>query len=323
MHRLFALLIPAILALQGCGGGKPKAMTPEETVKNFAQAMAEKKPGQLWDMLPETYQTDINAVVAAAASKSDPDMHSKGAEIFGKLVNVLKNKKEYILALPMLQQIPNVDPAKVAANYDSIVGILSTIQSSDLMSLDAMRNADVGKFLKGPGTTLASQVASVVEAFGGDEAKTAMTAFKNLQAKVTKSDEASATLEVTFDGKTKPVELTKVGDRWVPTKMASEWSSTIAEAKANIEKADPAANKMQVMGMMGAVSSILEQLEKAESQEQFHQMLMSSVGPMMGGMGSPDPMDAPSGSMPGMEDAMPAIPDATVPDPAMPAPVAE
>jgi hypothetical protein len=299
-------------------------MTPEETVKSFAQAMTEKKPGQLWDMLPETYQADINAVVSTAASKSDPDMHNKGALIFAKLVNVLKNKKEYILALPMLQQIPNVDPAKVAANYDTVVGILSTIQSSDLMNLDAMKKADVGKFLKGPGTTLASQLSTVIEAFGSEEAKTAIAAFNNIQTKVTKSDETGATLEVTFDGETKPVELTKVGDRWVPAKMASEWPSTIAEAKANIEKADPAVNKLQVLGMMGAVSTILEQLEKAESQEQFNQMLMSSIGPFIGGMGAPDPMDAaPSGMMPGMEEAMPAIPDATMPVPAMPAPVNE
>jgi hypothetical protein len=277
------ILIALAAALAGCGG-KPKTMSADQTVKTFAQAMAEQKPGVVWELLPPSYQNDINSVVSEAAAKADPDLHSKGTEVFGKLVGVLKDKKPFILGLPMLQQIPNVDPAKLTANYDSLVSILETIKSSELNDLNAMKKADVGKFLKGPGTTVMGQIGGVAQAFGGEQVSKQISAFNTVQTKVTSESGTSTKMEVTYDGKTKPVELVLVEERWVPAEMANEWSKQIASAKEDIAKTDPAANKLQVLGMMGGATAVLDQLAKAQTQEEFTQMLMSGLGPIMGGM---------------------------------------
>ncbi len=273
--------VAAAVMLAACG--KPKAMTPEQTVQSFSQAVADRKPAAIWELLPPSYQADVNGLVVAAADKSDPDLHAKGSEVFSKLVAVLKTKKEFVLGLPMLAAIPNADAPKLAANYDSVVAILEAIHSSDLSNLDAMKKFDTAKFLKGPGTTIAEKAGALAEAFGGEEAAKEMAAFSNVQIKTTKQEAAAASLEVTRNGETTPLEMVKIEDRWIPAEMASDWSSTMTEAKAGIAKTSPAENKLQVLGMMGAITAVLDQLEKAQSQDEFNQLIMSSVGPFMGG----------------------------------------
>lgn len=272
------ILAASLLTLAGCG---KKPAGPDETAKTFAKGISDKQPEVIWELLPATYQTDLNGLVAAAAAKTDPDLHAKSVETLKRLVTVLKSKKEYILGSPMLKEVPNVNQAELQKNYDSAVGMIDTLVSSDLSNLDKMKKPDLGNFLKVTGGKLMAQAAAVSAATPGDEMNKELAKLSQLQAKVLSQTDTTAEMDVTVDGKTEKVKLTKVEDKWVPDEMAKEWSEKMAEARKGIEGMNMSEGKMQILAMLGAASTVLEQLEKAKSQEEFDQALTSSLQGMM------------------------------------------
>lgn len=273
------ILAASLLTLAGCG--KPKPAGPDETAKTFAKGISDKKPEVIWELLPASYQTDLNGLVAAAAAKTDPDLHAKTVETLKRLVTVLKTKKEYILGSPMLKEVPNINQAELQKNYDSAVGMIDTLVASDLSNLDKMKKPDLGNFLKETGGKLMAQAAAVSAATPDDEMNKELAKLSQLQAKVLTQTDTTAEMDVTVDGKTEKVKLTKVEDKWVPDDMAKEWAEKMAEARKGVDGMKMAEGKMQILAMLGAASTVLEQLEKTKSQEEFDQLLTSSLQGMM------------------------------------------
>jgi hypothetical protein len=289
MNKLPAfLLLPALFFLTGCGGGAPKpAATADAAVMQVVDSLKSNQPEGFWNMLPASYQTQANEVLHDFANKMPPAMYDQGAGLLVKLEKVLTTKKDLILANPMLEQVP-VD---VSANYDHVVAMLSAVTSSDLMSVDKLKSADIGSLMSSIGGEMmeaASKIEVDQSAATGDmqEALEFKKKLDSVKAELVSEEGDTAVVRITAEGEDpEEVEFVKVEGKWIPTELAEGWSEMITEAQAGVAEINITPEMAsQAQMMMGMAGGVLDQLQQAQTQEELQQIIGGLMGMMMGGM---------------------------------------
>ena len=260
------------------------APSAEEAVAEVCKGLGQANARVVWDALPASYQEDVAFLVHTGATKIDPALWRKTFELGQKLVDILKTKKEWILANPMLQQAGPERLEPIKAGYDDAVGMLALLVNSELADLDKVKKLDIGKFAGGTGSKLIKRVMALQQAVGSDDGP---ELAKLADAKVTQIDLAGgvATLKLQMpdgDGVHEEVEqFVQVGDKWVPQKMAAGWQAGIADAKAKLLAMDPKpdpAKTQQQLAMLNMVGAQLDLLAQTETAEQFNGQLGAIMG---------------------------------------------
>ena len=239
-------------------------------------------------MLPTSYQTQLTEVKNEFATKMDVQLWNNGADLVSKLHGVLANKKDLLLASPMLESVPMKED--ISANYDQLVAILGAVVESDLATLEGVASLDIGDFLRSTGSELmaASSKISISETSKKPMGMNSMlkTPGKLLttQAELVSSEGDSAVVKITAqDEEPEEVTFVKVEGKWIPEDLAKEFPKMIAEMRKNIGEIEipPEAKAKAQMGMT-MVSGVLDQVSAAKTQEELQGALM---GLMMMGMG--------------------------------------
>ena len=66
-----------------------------------------------------------------------------------------------------------------------------------------------------------------------------ISAYSGVSVKALESTDTTATLEMTGpEGDVETEEFVKVEDRWVPAEMATDWTTSMADAQAQLEAMD-------------------------------------------------------------------------------------
>jgi hypothetical protein len=293
-----ALLITAV----GCGSKNAPPATPEGAVLNVSKGLSEDKPEVLWQALPESYQKDVNDLIATAAKGADPDVYNQSFGIAKKIVQVLQKKKDLIITHPMLAQ---ANPQQLAQNWDSIVNVVSLIVNSDLSDLNKVKTLDVEKVLSTTGSQLMKSIPELSklspEKF---DFKAKMASVKATQVK-TEGDTVIVKLEM--DGEPpKEDSFKKVEGKWIFKDIADNWKANVAKAKTDLEKAISASksqNKELTLSQLKMIDGVLDQILAAKTAEEFNKAVqggMMAVGgliaPLMGGpkAGGAPPAPAPA-----------------------------
>jgi hypothetical protein len=282
------LSVCACLILTGCGGGASKpAATADAAVMQAVSSMQDNDPSAAWDMLPASYQEQANGLMHEFAGKIPADLYDSSANLLVKLEKVLSSKKDLILANPQLKSVP-VDVSK---NYDDAVAMLGILTSSDLMSAEKMKSADIGKMMSTTGAKLMKK-ASEVEI--DDSVKTDdMSDMLEMQAKLASvkaelvSEEGdTAVVKITAkDEDPEEIDFVRIEGKWIPKDLAEGWSEMITEAKAGIAEINITPEQAAQANMMiGMVNGLLDQIQAAKTQEELMQAVGGAMGMMMGGM---------------------------------------
>lgn len=306
MHWLLLVLIPALVL--GCtksddkktepgkGGTTASPIAgakPDQTVEYVAKALAESRPVAAWQALPASYQTDVQNLIREFAGKMDKEVWDKGFIIAGKIVKVLKEKKQFILEHPeVAKTLPGADKKKLSDNLDAVVGLLETIVMSEISKHDELKKADVERFLSGTGAKLMSQIEGLSQivdpaAFGPEGPiylATVTTQFKGLPAKlrsvkatVVKMEGTQATVRIEVrDEKPVDVPFIQVDGKWVPKELADDWPKMLAEAKGvlgMIPAEELAKAKPEILKTMNMVEEKVDLLLKAKTQEEFNKVV--------------------------------------------------
>jgi hypothetical protein len=291
--RRITALIAITLALgfvASCGGTtKAKPRTADETVTWVAQGLANEQPGVIWEAMPPSYQADVTSLVHEFANSMDPEVYNKVFAVAGKIVDVLKNKRDVILASSMFEQA-QVDPEKASQNWDNVVGIFDSLVSSDLADLEKLKTADPGDLLSSTGSAMMQHAAAASKMSEDDPyAKEFKAKVAAMQVEVLESTESTATLRITVpDEEPEEMQMVRVEEKWVPKDMADEWSGAIAEARTKIAELggeEFQQNKMQAMMGLGMVEAMVDQVATIESPEELDQMLQGMMGNLLGGLG--------------------------------------
>jgi hypothetical protein len=240
--------------------------------------------------MPTSYQTDINAIAQLAGSKVDPEIYDKSFGLFGRFAEVADKQKSFILNTKLGGELAAEQIAEIEAAWPSIIGFIQTIVTSSISSSAGLRAFDGQGFSE---QTLPAlfKYSNDLAAISKEENPFGSLEFDRL--KTIENADTAAVIEITFtNGDVETEDFIKVENRWVPTEMATNWSTQIADTKKKLEaisSEEIAKNKPQLMGMITMLDGILKQLEKAETQEQFDQALRGAMMPIgmliMQGMG--------------------------------------
>jgi len=291
-------LTAGALLLTGCGKKAEEAATvtipdaPDNAIQTVITEFAKGNGGILWQAMPASYQSDVNTLAQLAGSKIDPELYDSSFATIARLAEVIDQQQVLILNSSVMQGRSAEEMAELEAALPSIVGLLGAITSSELASSTGLLNFNGQDFFD----TTVSQFTQYAETLGqlaGEESM--LSNYMNTVVTGVEADDLQATLLTTVPGK-EPLEqvFTKVEQRWVPSEMASDWSSEIAEAKAELDATfieDMAAQKPQIMSVLAMIDGVLAQIAAAENQQQFDQSLQGAilmmVGPGWGGSDAP------------------------------------
>ena len=274
---------------------EPKGATPlaaDATVMAAARAVTDQQPQLLWTLLPAKYQDDVKSVIAEVGAKADPDLWAKTFQVFGKFVQVAKEKKEFILAHPLLAAGPvagNKDT--IVKGWDDVVALLEIVITSEIGTADGMKTLDPEKFLAGTGQKVIDQLTRLADLLGPPAAGGQLDKLKSLKATLVSTEGDLATVKIEAAGEP-PIEarFKLVDGKWLPEPMVMPWDENIAKAKASLAAVDPAAQKAQGMAVLTMVEGVLDQLLAAKDQESFDTVINSVTSMVSAFMPKPGAM---------------------------------
>lgn len=283
----------------------PAAVSPDAYVNDVLHSFASGDATKLWDALPAKYQSDVKSIVAEFAGKVDADLWNKGFALLGKTAKVLKEKKQYVLGSQIAGAFAPPDAKEaVSKNWDSIVGMLETVATSDIKTIDGLKSVDIGKFVSTTGNALLSGGMKAAEA-ANPQAKAELERVRKAEVKLVKTEGDTATLSMVDEsGAPKEKVFKKVDGKWLPAEMVAAWDKGVADIKTDMASvAIPPEQKAQAMGGIAMVESTIDQLAAAKDQAEFDKVLagiFTMFAPMMGPGGA-----APGGPAPGAPGLVP------------------
>jgi hypothetical protein len=225
-------------------------------------------------------------LVHTSAENMDAELWNAGASIAKKAVQVLQQKKEFILAHPDLAQAP-VDTAAITQNWDPLVDVLATIVNSELADLEKLKTFDMGAFLDGTGKTLGEKMVAIAKAAGDQDLPVAgfpavpvdaqaLSGIADAKISTVKTDGDTATIRIEKDGEFEEHELVRVEGKWLPKEMVEKWDESIASAKlamSTVMGVGLQENKEQALAGMTMVGLVLNGLLATQTQEEFNQAI--------------------------------------------------
>jgi hypothetical protein len=309
-HNIFfpcAAMVALLLTAYGAGVSSTEVTMPDEpsaAIQTIADEMIAGNCSILWRAMPASYQADVNAIAQLAGAKVDPEVYDKSFSLLGRLAEVADKQKSYIINTKLGGEKSAEQLAKSEAAWPSIIGFVQAITTSSISSSAGLRAFD--------GQVFSEQILSALFKYTKDLAVLSCeeNPCDDLEFDILKtieSTDTTASLEMTFaDGDVMTEEFTKVENRWVPSEVATNWSTAMADAKAQLE-AIPfevmAKKKLQIIGIITKVDGILTQLDSAQTQGQFDLALQGAMMPIAigmlmmqgkgGGMGAPAVPTAP------------------------------
>jgi hypothetical protein len=295
-HKIFpscATILALIFTACDAGVSSTEFTIPDEpsaAIQKIADEMLVGNCSILWHAMPSSYQADVNAIAKLAGAKVDPEIYDKSFGLVGRFAQIADKQKSFILNTKLGGELAAEQIAEIEAAWPSIIGFIQTIVSSSISSSAGLRAFDGQGFSE---QTLPAlfKYSNDLAAISKEENPFGSLEFNRL--KTIENADTAAVIEITFtNGDVETEDFIKVENRWVPTEMATNWSTQIADTKKKLEaisSEEIAKNKPQLMGMITMLDGILTQLEKAETQEQFDQALRGAMMPIgmliMQGMG--------------------------------------
>ncbi|MGJ8655740.1 MAG: hypothetical protein ACSHX6_04745 [Akkermansiaceae bacterium] len=281
---LFASLAAGSLLFTSCGdkkadtGVEKSNLAANEAVENWKIDVTEGNVASLWDSFPGSYQSDVSGIVHGFGEKVDAEVYNKAMETVSAATKLLADKKSIILELAK-ESAPKSEADKVAkleASYDSVVGLLNAIATSDAKDVDGLKKLDMAKFLGG--LQEHTKELTSLSTLADDDMD--FEKFKAMTATLVSESGDAAEVEVALDDDKETVKLVKKEDRWIPEDMAKDWPKMIEEANGaigEIAEMKPV-QKAQIMAALNMAQASIKELEGAKTKEE----LQSKVGEIMG-----------------------------------------
>lgn len=291
--RITLFALPAILLLNGCGGGgstPAPAATADSAVMQVVDGLNANKADAPWHMLPASYQAELHAVKDTFTSKMDAELYDAGAGVVSKLASVLAAKKDLLLASPMTKGIPM--GTDLSANYDQLVAILSTLAASDAATLEGLKNAEIGNLLANAGSDMMKTISTMKisreskKPMGMNRMLKAPAKVLAMKAELVSENGDNAVVKLSTEGETpKELPFVNVEGKWIPKEMAEEFPEGLAEMKKSVEAMEiTAQQKAQAMMGITMINGVLDQINAAKTQEELQAALGGLMGMAMQGM---------------------------------------
>ena len=278
---LAALLATAVVVSSCAAAGLPQS--PDGAVHNVVRGLAANHPEVMWQALPASYQSDINGLVRDFADQMDPEVWNRSFGVFSKATQVLSEKKEFILANPLVAQ-QLLEKPEIEQNWDGIVDLLNIVAASQISTLDQLGDLDIEDFLANTVGEVMAQ-AEVLAALSSENPRKELDKLQKLSVNLISNDGSVAVLEIGDDGEElRQVAFTQVEGKWIPREMAQEWHTTIEHARselAEVSNQELLQNKEAILGSLTMTEGALDGMLAAQDINQFNMALQSLIGAVM------------------------------------------
>lgn len=290
---------------------------PESLITTPIQALEDNNPRLLWDMLPASYQKDLNGLVQSFAKEMDAELWDAGAALLGNVGELLRTKKDLVaealsgMAEQFGSPTPDVPITEMASGLEIAGSLLEKLAKSDLGSMSKMKTIDLGNVADTLGRDLMTLIEESAKATGETD-PFGLEMLRGIKVEVVSEDGDNATIKVSglpeaadlgalpelpgglppgllddagnpfeafSDFENGELEVVKIDGKWVPKEAADGWAEGMNAARDGLQGGleIPAAEKRQALAMIKSVRSGLNAVKKAKTPEQFQMALMQAT----------------------------------------------
>jgi|AP95_1055475.scaffolds.fasta_scaffold03044_4 hypothetical protein len=325
LSRFFSVLAAVAIGLASTLPlAKAAGEGPESFVTTPLKALEEKNPKLIWDMLPASYQKDLNGLVQTFANEMDAELWDAGAGLLGGIGELLRTKKDLIAGmLSEMDEAGEIPLSEITSGLEMAGTLLDKLAKSDLGSLNKLRTVDLGNVADTFGRDMMKLIEDSAKA-AGEADPFGLETLRSIKVEVVSEDDSNATIKVSglpeaFDfgsltelpGGLPPglpglpdldelpfadftdfengeLEVVKVEGKWVPKEIADGWDDAMSDAGEEMGGVGEMAaeDKQMALGVIKALNGSLAGIKKAKTPEQFQMALMqATMGAMMGAGG--------------------------------------
>jgi hypothetical protein len=306
LGALLCLFCPVRASEVAVTVAEEQVASPDETVKNVLEGLADNRPQVLWHALPASYRADVEGLIRQAATKMDPELWDRTFVVLGKASRVMREKGSFILDHPAL--VAKIeDRAEAERGWNAVVSLVEIVLNSELSDLEKMKTLEVEKFLSSTGVAVMKQFGAMSALTGSDTYAGSLERLRQTKVVVVSLEGDAATVRIETPGKS-PVErhLVRVENKWLPDKLAGSWSEKMAKARASLDAYSPemmAQTKQQTLMQLAMAEGLLDALLQAQTAEQFHAALQPAMGMIVGAaMARANAAEAPAEAAPEIEE---------------------
>lgn len=265
----------------------PVALTPEQTALQAFQAIAANRPERIFDLLPASYQNDIEEVIVAFASNTDAVSWNQARGLLNKISRVLTTQ-QVLLAEALTQHIPNSDePGALKEGIAALGLVTGHLGTSGMSDIQRLQQGNLRQLLAEDGHTLMKALEKAAGTVSGNLNRPNMwSTARSATVEVLASDGDAATIRTVVGEETEDIDLMRVDGRWIPAEMAEGWQESIASQRRTIASmATPEGQQQQQMAtmMVGMVDGFLTQIEQAGTAEEIDRIISGAMMLLMGG----------------------------------------
>lgn len=224
---------------------------------------------EAYDFLPPAYQADLDGLVHEFADRMDPEVWSRLIGTGRKSIEVLRTKRDFILALDLFRDRPEVEPYR--KHWDSTLQFLATLAASDAADLSKLKQATARSLLPGRASPALQQFDVIGLALGANLARQ----FVGVTVTPVRTEGAEQIVALRGPNDEQPTEITyvQVDGHWLPKSLVEHWNEGIEADRAWLRKLPERikAVKPRLLEALSQTDEILDQLLAADNREQFEQ----------------------------------------------------
>jgi len=263
--------------------------TPEATVDAFSKAIQSNQPDAIYNLLPKSYQTELNGLVKQFAEGMDATLWNDANDLIKQATGIMKDKKDLIMQLEEVQD----QRAELNQNWGDLVKTLDSVTNSDFMDLEKLKKGDINGLLKNSGRGMMNSIMDSAKKMDKDgQIDTFMNMVKGVQTEVLSSADGTAKLKLSSaDGKeTEELDMVQVDGVWIPAEIAKNFDGMIAQAKDGLTSIHKDSENFQsIKGMAGLgmmmAKGTLAKIDAAKTPKELKDAagsIFDSLGGMLG-----------------------------------------
>jgi len=269
----------------------PKAppATADAALRELVEQLRQNRGEAFWEFMPVSYQNDLNELVRQFARGMDRELWQETIGSARQLVALLRSRKQDVLDYPLWKNTPAIPHAKLASNWDAILGVADWLLRSEFSDLDQLRRFDGREFLsKIDPATLGhlrqlSRLSSPRNLF---HILDVLLTGADISLKTTTGDRATVRIEPHGQpGIVHEFGFLRVDRQWTLNGWVREWDEDIEESRDIIET-ELAPNllrkkKETMLPQLKAARELMTRLEQAKSPTEFHNLITTNVVPQL------------------------------------------
>ncbi len=265
--------------------GKPPVEIPAEpdaAITTILRQFSKQNGGILWQAMPASYQTELTEIIQLVPSKVDDEFYDKIFSIVSQFVGILEDKQEFIFNNQMLMTYP--EDVKFQKAWPSFVGMIETLTSSQLGSIEGLRSFNGNEFFGNTVSKMLRYFDDVVVSAELEEFNNGQLTFVNFAKQavvsVVESDGNRAKLKITIPNRQEIHEFIKVEGKWMPDGLNVNWLAFMANAKDYLAILTPEEmdkKQAELIPILEFFEIQLTQMEEAQTQEQFDGVLSGCI----------------------------------------------